>query len=223
MLAQALTIEPWTLPIRGAVEKAITLDMDDIRRQCQVERTYRMRCVEGWSMVIPWFGIELQRLLSLAKPLSTARYAHFISIERPSEMIGQRRPSLNWPYREALRIDEAMHPLTLLATGLYGMDLPKQNGAPLRLVVPWKYGFKSIKAVAVIELTEQQPSTTWIEASPKEYGFYANVNPNVPHPRWSQRRELPIGERKKVATLPFNGYADQVAKLYQGMDLNKHY
>lgn len=222
-LAQALTLEPWTIKIFGAVEKEITVDLDQIRALCEVERIYRLRCVEGWSMVIPWRGIELRHLLALAKPLAKAKFVRFTSVERPSEMIGQRRPTLNWPYREALRIDEATHPLTLLATGLYGQDLPKQNGAPLRLVVPWKYGFKSAKAIQSLELLDQQPSTTWIEASPKEYGFYANVNPAVAHPRWSQRREVRIGATKKIKTLPFNGYAEQVAPLYAGMDLNKFY
>lgn len=223
VLAQSLTTSPWSIEIRGAVENPIRLGLDDIYKLCRVDRIYRLRCVEGWSMVIPWQGIELNKLIAKAKPLSTAKFVRFIGTNRPSEMVGQRRPTLSWPYEEALRIDEAMHPLTLLATGLYGNDLPKQNGAPVRLVVPWKYGFKSIKAIQSIELLEQQPTTTWQQASPKEYGFYANVMPDIPHPRWSQRREVRIGSTKKIKTLPFNGYAEQVAPLYAGMDLRIHY
>jgi sulfoxide reductase catalytic subunit YedY len=174
-------------------------------------------------MVIPWSGFSLCHLLKLAQPTSKAKYVEFVSLLRPEEMIGQRIDSLEWPYREALRIDEAMHPLTLIATGLYGKDLPKQNGAPLRLVVPWKYAFKSIKAITHIRLLEKQPTSSWSQAASSEYGFYANVNPKVAHPRWTQRRENRIGEIKKRRTQMFNGYAEQVAHLYQGMNLEKNY
>ncbi len=223
VLAQAFNTEPWALKIIGEVEKPITLDIESIKASCLVERTYRLRCVEGWSMVIPWVGVPLVEILKRCKILSSAKFVRFIGTERPSEMIGQRRPSLSWPYMECLRIDEAVHPLTLLATGLYGEELPKQNGAPIRLVVPWKYGFKSIKAIQTIELLNEKPTTTWMQASPSEYGFYANVNPDVAHPRWSQRREVRIGEIKKIKTLPFNGYAEEVSHLYSGMDLSKHF
>ena len=221
--AKNLTLTPWSVSISGEVEKPITLSLDDILRQCVEERIYRFRCVEGWSMVVPWQGVQLSALLKKAQPLSKARYVQFTSVYRPEEMIGQRRPTLAWPYQEALRVDEAMHPLTLLATGMYGQSLPPQNGAPLRLITPWKYGFKSIKAVTHIEFLTHQPKTTWQLAAPKEYGFYANVNPQVPHPRWSQRREAPLGQSKKKPTLMFNGYEDQVASLYSGMDLKANY
>ncbi len=222
-LAQELKTEPWTLSITGEVEAPIECDVEKIRSIGEEERVYPLRCVEGWSMIIPWTGVPLNKVLSLVKPLPSARFVEFISLYRPKEMIGQRRPVLEWPYREALRIDEAMHPLTLLATGLYGKSLPKQNGAPLRLVVPWKYGFKSAKAIVSIHFTKEQPTTTWMKAAPSEYGFYANVNPEVAHPRWSQRRELRIGESKKRRTLSFNGFADEVSQLYQGMDLHTHF
>jgi methionine sulfoxide reductase catalytic subunit len=222
-LARELSLKPWQLRISGQVEKPLTLDVDAIRTLCEQERIYRFRCVEGWSMVVPWLGIPLAELIALAKPLSSAKYVKFTALHRPSEMIGQRHPTLEWPYVEALRMDEAMHPLTLLATGLYGKALPPQNGAPLRLVVPWKYGFKSIKAVQSIELLEQPVMTTWQTMAPGEYGFYANVNPEVAHPRWSQSREAPLGQARKRPTLMFNGYAEQVAALYQGMDLQKHF
>ena len=223
ILAQRLTLSPWELTISGAVEKPITLDLDAIGKLCSVERIYRFRCVEGWSMVVPWQGIMLKDLIKLVQPLSKARYVRFSAIVNPKEMIGQRHPTLEWPYQEALRLDEALHPLTLLATGMYGDKLPPQNGAPLRLVVPWKYGFKSIKAVQHIELLTEQPTTTWQQAAPREYGFYANVNPEVPHPRWSQRREVPLGQTRKQPTLMFNGYAEQVAHLYTGLDLQQHF
>lgn len=225
ILAQELTIDPWRLVIDGEVENPLTLDFSDLlKRYVNEERIYRLRCVEGWSMVIPWNGFSLCHLLKEARPTSAAKYVAFTSLHRSSEMIGQRTDgALQWPYREGLRIDEAMHPLTLLATGLYGDSMPKQNGAPLRLVVPWKYGFKSAKAITHIRLTRTQPATSWNQSTPSEYGFYANVNPDVPHPRWSQRRENRIGELRKRRTLPFNGYADQVASLYAGFDLKTHY
>lgn len=222
-LAKGFSTHPWTLQIAGEVEKPLVLDIDSIRsRFTQEERVYRLRCVEGWSMVIPWQGFSLCKLLSLVAPTSRAKYVEFVSVLRPDEMIGQRQRSLSWPYREGLRIDEAMHPLTMIATGLYGNDLPPQNGAPLRLVVPWKYGFKSAKAITHIFLREKQPATSWNLAAPGEYGFYANVNPAVPHPRWTQARENRIGELSKRPTLPFNGYDDQVAHLYSGMDLTQY-
>lgn len=222
-LARDLTLSPWLLTVTGEVERPITLDLDDISRFCIEERIYRFRCVEGWSMIVPWSGVPLSQILDRAKPLSSARFVRFSALNNPKEMIGQRRPTLEWPYQEALRMDEATHPLTLLATGMYGDTMPAQNGAPLRLVVPWKYGFKSIKAVQSIELLPDQPLTTWQKAAPREYGFFANVNPTVAHPRWSQRREVPLGQSRKQATLMFNGYAEQVAGLYKNMDLKKHF
>ena len=224
LLAREMPLRPWTLEITGEVEKPVTLDIDQIVRQQQiVERIYRFRCVEGWSMVIPWSGFQLCDLLTRVKPTSRANYVQFISHVDENHMIGLRRTGLEFPYAEALRIDEAMHPLTLLATGIYGKDLPAQNGAPLRLVVPWKYGFKSSKAIVRIVLTEEMPGTSWHRLSPAEYGFYANVNPRVPHPRWSQRKENRIGELKKIKTLMFNGYEEQVASLYKNMDLRINY
>lgn len=223
-IAKELTLKPWTIQIEGEVEKPITIGMEDILKNfSQEERIYRLRCVEGWSMVVPWNGFSLCELLKQAKPTSDAKYVEFVSLHRPEEMIGQRRDSLNWPYREALRIDEAMHPLTMLVTGLYGKELPAQNGAPLRLAVPWKYGFKNPKAITHIRLLKEQPQTSWNIAVPSEYGFYGNVNPSVAHPRWNQRRETRLGELSKRNTLPFNGYADQVAELYKGMDLKKYF
>ena len=194
-----------------------------MKRFAQEDRIYRLRCVEGWSMVIPWRGFALAALLKESIPLSRARFVEFESVLRPAEMIGQRTRTLPWPYTEGLRIDEAVHPLTLVVTGVYGQPLPNQNGAPLRLAVPWKYGFKSIKAIARIRLVETRPATSWTRAAAAEYGFYANVNPDVPHPRWSQRREVRIGELAKRPTLPFNGYADEVASLYRGMDLVREF
>jgi sulfoxide reductase catalytic subunit YedY len=187
------------------------------------ERIYRFRCVEGWSMVIPWVGIPLASILKQAQPNSKAKYVEFTTLYDPEQMPGQRRPVLNWPYTEGLRIDEAMHPLTLLSVGLYGKTLLGQNGAPIRLVVPWKYGFKSIKSIVKIRFVEQMPETSWKLAGPREYGFFSNVNPEVDHPRWSQARERRIGEFLKRKTLMFNGYADEVAGLYQGMDLTRNF
>jgi methionine sulfoxide reductase catalytic subunit len=223
-LAEEFNPLPWTLTVEGEVDRPRTWGLDELlARFAQEDRVERLRCVEGWSIVVPWRGFALAPLLALAAPRSAAKFVEFVSVHRPSEMIGQRRPVLPWPYREGLRIDEAMHPLTLLASGLYGKALPAQNGAPLRLVVPWKYGFKSAKAITRIRLVEQPPATSWMQASPSEYGFYANVNPEVTHPRWSQRREHRLGEMSKRATLPFNGYAAQVASLYAGMDLARHF
>lgn len=223
ILSKALTLTPWKITIKGEVEKPLELDIDSIRALCEQERVYRFRCVEGWSMVVPWLGISLGQLLSLAKPLSSAKYVKFIGCHRPEEMIGQRRPIMEWPYTEALRIDEAMHPLSFVATGMYGEPLSPQNGAPLRLVVPWKYGYKSIKAFESIEFVSERPVTSWMKAVPSEYGFYANVNPSVSHPRWSQRREIPLGQQKKQETLLFNGYEELVSSLYVGLDLKKNF
>jgi sulfoxide reductase catalytic subunit YedY len=223
-LAEDFHTTPWTVTVDGEVERPRRFDLDELlRRFPQEDRLYRLRCVEGWSMVVPWRGFPLAALLKLVAPTSRARHVQFISVLRPSEMYGQRRPMLDWPYTEALRIDEAMHPLTLVATGLYGSALPPQNGAPLRLAVPWKYGFKSPKAITHIRLVEQPPVTTWMQAAPSEYGFFGNVNPEVPHPRWSQRRELRLGELAKRPTLPFNGYEAEVASLYAGMDLARNF
>lgn len=219
--------KPWSVTIDGEAEVTGTFTYEDIIGPHTLEeRIYRLRCVEAWSMVVPWAGFSLGDLLKRFKPTSKARYVAFETIYRPGEMPGQRRGFLDWPYREGLRIDEAMHPLTILATGLYGVELPNQNGAPLRLVVPWKYGFKSIKSIVRISFTEQEPYTTWSDSAPSEYGFYANVNPEVDHPRWSQARERPIGAgffASKVPTLMFNGYAEEVAQLYAGMDLTRYY
>ncbi|MCW5662269.1 MAG: protein-methionine-sulfoxide reductase catalytic subunit MsrP [Piscinibacter sp.] len=223
-LADELRLRPWTVSVEGAVERPRTWDIDELtRRFVPEDRLYRLRCVEGWAMVVPWQGLPLAALLAQAQPTSKAKYVEFVALHRPSEMIGQRQPVLDWPYREALRIDEAMHPLTLLVSGAYGRALPAANGAPLRLAVPWKYGFKSIKAITRIRLVEHPPVTSWSKAAPSEYGFYANVNPEVAHPRWSQRRELRLGELSKRPTLPFNGYAAEVASLYSGMDLSVHF
>lgn len=210
----------WTLQIGGLVERPITLSLDEIESQFSVEeRIYRMRCVEGWSMVIPWAGFPLARLLELARPTSGATFVAFTSLLNQSVFPNQIPGEIQWPYREGLRMDEAMHPLAILATGMYRERLPPQNGAPLRLVVPWKYGFKSIKSVVKIELVDQQPTTAWHQAASHENGFYANVNPDVDHPRWSQATERRVGEFFRRPTLPFNGYGDQVASLYRGMDL----
>ena len=218
-LSKALTIHPWSIQVDGMLTKPLTLSLDDFGKFATHNRVYRFRCVEGWSMVVPWTGILLKDLINLANPDANAKYLRFESLFRPAEMVGQRRPTFPWPYAEGLRLDEAMHPLTMLAFGMYGEALPKQNGGPIRLVVPWKYGFKSIKAITKIEFVAEQPLSSWSKISPKEYGFYANVNPDVAHPRWSQRRELPLGKLKKIRTLPFNGYAKEVASLYKGMDL----
>jgi methionine sulfoxide reductase catalytic subunit len=219
-LAQSLKIDPWSVEITGEVEKPVTLNIDDLlSQQTLQEFVYRLRCVEGWSMVVPWVGFPLASLLKRVKPLSTAKFVKFTSVHQPEVM---HNTMLEWPYVEGLRIDEAVHPLTILAVGMYGNSLPKQNGAPLRLVVPWKYGFKSIKAIVKIELLKNAPITTWNKYAPNEYGFYANVNPSVPHPRWSQFSERQIGSRfftPRRQTELFNGYAEQVVSMYQDMDL----
>lgn len=219
-LARNFQTTPWTLTVGGMVEKPQTYAVEDLMKQFpSEERIYRLRCVEGWSMVIPWQGFSLGKLLAAAAPTSSARYVRFESVERPEFMPGQRDDYYPWPYVEGLRLDEAMNDLATLATGLYGKLLLPQNGAPLRLVVPWKYGFKSIKAIVKIDLVAEPPQSLWMAAAPTEYGFYANVNPDVPHPRWSQSSERRIGELSRRQTLPFNGYAEQVAHLYNGMDL----
>ncbi len=219
-----LKVEPWKVAIDGEVGRPGTLGLEDLLRPHPLEeRIYRLRCVEAWSMVIPWVGFPLSDLLKRFEPTSRAKYVAFETIFDPENLRGQRRSVLDWPYVEGLRIDEAMHPLTILAVGMYGRVLPNQNGAPLRLVVPWKYGFKSIKSIVRIRLTEKRPPTSWNRSAPREYGFYSNVNPAVDHPRWSQKRERRIGEWRKRPTLPFNGYAEQVASLYAGMDLRKNY
>jgi sulfoxide reductase catalytic subunit YedY len=219
--------QPWSVTIDGEAEVTGTFTYEDIiAPHALEERIYRMRCVEAWSMVVPWVGISLGDLLQRFKPTSKAKYVSFETISRPSEMPGQKRAILDWPYREGLRIDEAMHPLSILAVGIYGVELPNQNGAPLRLVVPWKYGFKSIKSIVRISFTEAEPYTSWNDMAAQEYGFYANVNPEVDHPRWSQARERPIGGgffATKVPTLMFNGYAEQVAGLYKGMNLARNF
>jgi sulfoxide reductase catalytic subunit YedY len=199
-------------------------DIDDLLKRFPAEeRVYRHRCVEGWSIVVPWDGFPLAKLLAQTEPTSNAKYVAFTTLYAPEQMPGQRTGVLPWPYVEALRLDEAMHPLALLVSGLYGKTLPNQDGAPLRLALPWKYGFKSIKSIVKIRLVRDQPSTTWSIAAPDEYGFYANVNPDVDHPRWSQKRERRLGEFLRRPTLPFNGYGDQVAALYSGMDLRKNF
>lgn len=222
--AHTLRTKPWTVSIEGLVKRPRTLGMEDILKLAPLEeRIYRLRCVEGWSMVIPWLGFPLASLLRQAEPLGSAKYVEFITTLQPDTMPGIRRGVLDWPYTEGLRLDEAMHPLTIMAAGLYGDILPNQNGAPLRLVVPWKYGFKSGKSVVKIRFTDREPRTTWMKSSPSEYGFYSNVNPAVDHPRWSQANERRIGEFFKRKTLLFNGYADQVAQLYTGLDLRKYF
>lgn len=223
-LAHTLQTRPWSVQVEGECLKPGLWDIEDIlKRFPREERTYRMRCVEGWSMVIPWQGFPLAALLKAVQPTGSAKYVEFHTLLDPNQMPGQRRSVLDWPYVEGLRLDEAMHPLTIMATGLYGKELPKQNGAPLRLVVPWKYGFKSAKSIVRIRLVEKQPTTAWMAAAPREYGFYSNVNPAVDHPRWSQARERRIGEFRKRKTLPFNGYVEQVAQLYTGMDLKRFF
>lgn len=222
--AHFLRSEPWSVKITGEVAKPGKVGLEDLLKGHPLqERIYRLRCVEAWSMVVPWVGIPLGDLLKRFEPNSNARYVTFETLYDPEQLPGQRRNVLDWPYREGLRIDEALHPLTLLAVGLYGESLPGQNGAPLRLVVPWKYGFKSIKSIVRIGFQKEKPETSWHRSAPHEYGFYANVNPDVSHPRWSQARERRVGEWRKRPTLPFNGYADQVADLYAGMDLRKHF
>ena len=221
--AHMLTTQPWSIEIDGMVDNPGTYDFADIMAAMEVEeRIYRLRCVEAWSMVVPWNGFELADLLAMAGVQDGARYVAFETALRPEEMPGVRYPILDWPYREGLRLDEAMHPLTIMATGLYDEPIPNQNGAPIRLVVPWKYGFKSIKSIVRITLQEEQPFTSWNDYAPNEYGFYANVNPDVDHPRWSQATERVIGAgllARRQPTLMFNGYEDEVASLYEGMDL----
>ena len=222
--AGTLVTRPWTVEVEGHVARSGTYDVDELIRRFPVEdRIYRLRCVEAWSMVIPWRGFPLGDVVRWLEPTSRARYVEFTTLHDPEQMPGQRRAVLEWPYVEGLRMDEALHPLTLLATGLYGEDLPNQNGAPIRLVVPWKYGFKSIKSIVRIRFVEEQPLNTWKRTNPREYGFFANVNPEVDHPRWSQARERRIGEFFRRPTLPFNGYGEEVAHLYQGMDLRVHF
>ena len=227
-LAQALIIDPWSVEVSGLVEHPTTFALDDLQRLFPLQdRIYRLRCVEAWSAVIPWLGFPLKDLLSRVSPLSSAKYVKFTSVMQPEAMVNQRdNRVLAWPYVEALRIDEAVHPLTLLSLGMYGKPLMKQNGAPIRLVVPWKYGFKSIKSLVKIELVAEPPVTTWNQAAPEDYGFYANVNPEVPHPRWSQASERPLGSRfftpRRVTQL-FNGYQEEVGSLYSGMDLRRFY
>jgi sulfoxide reductase catalytic subunit YedY len=222
--AGSLKTRPWTVRVDGECEKPATFAIDDLIKDSKLEeRIYRMRCVEGWSMVIPWVGFPLKDLIAQVQPTSKAKFVAFETLMRPSEMPGQRWDTLQWPYREGLRIDEATHPLTILAVGLYGDVLPNQNGAPLRLVVPWKYGFKGVKSIVKISLVERMPRTAWNELAPREYGFYSNVNPAVDHPRWSQATERRIGEFRRRDTLPFNGYGQYVADLYRGMDLKRNF
>jgi len=219
-----LRTRPWTVTVDGLCKKPGRYAIDDLVRANRVQdRTYRLRCVEAWSMVIPWQGIPLRDVLARAEPSPGARFVELTTLHDPRQMPGQQRAVLDWPYVEGLRLDEAIHPLTLLATGLYGKTLPAQNGAPLRLVVPWKYGFKSIKSIVRIRFTDRQPRTAWNVSAPSEYGFYANVNPQVDHPRWSQARERRIGTFLRRPTLMFNGYGEQVASLYRGMDLRRYY
>ncbi|AFZ68430.1 protein-methionine-sulfoxide reductase catalytic subunit MsrP [Deinococcus peraridilitoris] len=223
-LAASLVLEPWTVLIDGEVRQARRVDISTLQSWFPPEeRIYRMRCVEAWSMVIPWLGFPLGELIRRVEPTSKAKFVAFTTLLDPEQLPGQRSDVLDWPYVEGLRLDEALHPLTLLATGLYGRPLPNQNGAPLRLVVPWKYGFKNIKSIVRITLTERQPPSTWNLAAPGEYGFYANVNPQVNHPRWSQATERRIGQFNRRATLPFNGYAEEVAHLYDGLDLRRFF
>ncbi len=225
--SQKFKTTPWDVVIDGEVENPIKISMDEILEMFpSEERIYKLRCVEGWSMVIPWLGFPLNKILKKALPTNKAKFVKFISILDPEQMIGQRFPILDWPYKEGLRIDEAMHDLTILVTGLYGKKLPNQNGAPLRLMVPWKYGFKSSKAIVNIKLVEKMPTSSWMKASPNEYGFYSNVNPTVDHPRWSQATERVIGGgiiSPRIPTTMFNGYGDEVANLYTGMDLKKYF
>ena len=216
--------QPWTVRVEGLVKKPGDYHFEDLIKPHKIEdRTYRLRCVEAWSMVIPWQGIPLADMIKRFEPQPSAKYVAFTTVLRPNEMPGQRRPVLEWPYVEGLRMDEAMNELTLMATGLYGKPLPNQNGAPIRLIVPWKYGFKGIKSIVRIAFVEKEPPTTWNIANGDEYGFYANVNPEVDHPRWSQSTERRIGEFRRRRTLMFNGYGDKVASMYAGMDLRRYY
>lgn len=222
--AHSLVTSPWSVLVEGECEKPGKYDLEDLLKPVSVEeRIYRFRCVEGWSMVIPWMGFPLAELIKRMKPNSKAKYVYFETLHDPKNMPGQKTSVLDWPYVEGLRMDEAMNPLTLMATGIYGNDLLNQNGAPLRLVVPWKYGFKSIKSIAKIRFTETRPVNSWQKANLTEYGFFSNVNPTVNHPRWSQRKERRIGEFRKRKTEIFNGYSEQVASLYAGMDLKKNF
>lgn len=228
--AHTLITRPWTVAVEGHVKNPKVYDIDELLKLAPLEeRIYRMRCVEGWSMAIPWIGVSLAELIRRVEPTGSAKYVEFVTLADKKQMIGLSSPVLEWPYVEGLRMDEAMHPLTLLTFGLYGEVLPKQNGAPVRLVVPWKYGFKSAKSIVRIRFTETEPKTSWNVSAPQEYGFYSNVNPAVDHPRWSQATEQRIGEgggvlfMPKRKTLPFNGYAEQVASLYTGMDLKKFF
>ena len=222
--SQDFNPRPWSITIEGLVNKPQILDLEVLLSKVTIEdRVYRLRCVEGWSMVIPWQGFSLFKLIKISEPLDSAKFIQFETVYRPEEMPGQKRRILPWPYVEGLRMDEAMHPLTLFSTGLYGHNLLNQNGAPLRLVVPWKYGFKSIKSIVAIRFVDKQPDATWSMVAPREYGFYSNVNNNVHHPRWSQGTERRIGEFMRRPTLMFNGYEEEVAHLYKGMDLNIFY
>ena len=226
--AHTLRIRPWSVAVEGAVARPRSFDLDELIKLAPMEeRVYRLRCVEGWSMVIPWIGCSLSHLIKAVQPMGSARFVQFVTLADRAQMPGLRSSVLDWPYVEALRLDEALHPLTLLAFGMYGERLPRQNGAPVRVVVPWKYGFKSAKAIVRIRFLEQQPKTSWETSAPQEYGFYSNVNPNVDHPRWSQATERRIGEdgllARKRPTLMFNGYEQQVGSLYTGLDLKKFY
>jgi sulfoxide reductase catalytic subunit YedY len=225
--SKELETHPWTVSIEGAVKKTKQINLDDLLKLAPLEeRIYRMRCVEGWSMVIPWIGIPMSKVIQWAEPTNNAKFIEFVSLADQSQMPGVRTNILDWPYTEGLRMDEAMHPLTILAVGLYGKLLPNQNGAPLRLVVPWKYGFKNAKSIVKIRFVESMPKTSWMKAGPREYGFYANVNPMVDHPRWTQSTERRIGGglfTPRIKTKLFNGYAEQVAHMYTGMDLVKNF
>lgn len=222
-MAKDFPISPWQVEVGGLVNNPKTYDLDDINKFSTQERIYRLRCVEAWSMVIPWMGFPLAELLKEVEPTSDAKFVRFETIYDPEKMPGQKSQWYQWPYVEGLRLDEAMHDLTILSTGLYGKELLPQNGAPLRLVVPWKYGFKSIKAIVKIDLVSEMPTSLWMAAAPREYGFYANVNPQVSHPRWSQASERRIGDNSRIETLMFNGYEEEVAHLYDGMDLAVNY
>lgn len=222
-----LKTRPWVVTVDGLVKKKKTIDIDAILKLHALEdRVYRFRCVEAWSMVIPWVGYSLSEFINQCEPLSSAKYVQFLSLADPKQMTGLMQSSIDWPYSEGLRMDEAMHPLTLLTVGLYGETLPNQDGAPVRIIVPWKYGFKSAKSIVTVRFVDKQPRTTWNQMAPNEYGFYSNVNPDVDHPRWTQKSERRIGEpfyKQRRTTLMFNGYTDQVAKLYAGMDLKKNF
>lgn len=222
--AKDFRAKPWSIDVAGLVKKPKTFAIEDLLRGLSVQdRTYRHRCVEGWSMVVPWQGVQLKDIVARCEPLPSAKFVEMTTLFDPRRMPGQETNALPWPYKEALRLDEAMHPLAILATGLYGKPLPNQNGAPLKLVVPWKYGFKGVKAIVKIRFTDTMPNTTWNDVKSNEYGFYANVNPTVDHPRWSQAKERRIGQFLKIPTLMFNGYSEQVSSMYAGMDLRKNY